>query len=263
MNFKLFYDKKKPKERKNLIIILRDYYENYNFKSITDAVVNDLHKIWQEIAKPEEFKHSSLDVFFDINFERMPHYQFQKTEFMAEAENQYKKYIQPNHESYFFKDISTKPVVPLDSLHLYMKSVWSTIRNCKDIDIPSQRFLISEYRCSQIKNEILKEYAIPEIQSINSKMTGIYVDLASRSDKVFQESMNQYNEKTDYYVEEIVERHRSELKSLIIEDLNKFLRKQLKFIEKYITKAIAQSFKKLDTVLQSHRTTFMANWSKQ
>ena len=38
-----------------MIIILRDYYENYNFKSITDAVVNDLHKIWQEIAKVRSY----------------------------------------------------------------------------------------------------------------------------------------------------------------------------------------------------------------
>lgn len=54
-------------------------------------------------------------------------------------------------------------------------------------------------------------------------MKGIYPELANESDALYEESVNLFNTKTEYYIEEIVDRHRSEMEHLITESLNKLL----------------------------------------
>lgn len=38
----------------------------------------------------------------------------------------------------------------------YMKDIWEVIEENKDIDIPNQKKMVANYRCSEIKNNTLQ-----------------------------------------------------------------------------------------------------------
>ena len=47
--------------------------------------------------------------------------------------------------------------VPADGLPQYINQLWTDILNEKELDIPTQREMLANYRCSEIKQNILKE----------------------------------------------------------------------------------------------------------
>ena len=48
--------------------------------------------------------------------------------------------------------------MPADGLKQYINQIWNDIMNDKDLDIPSQREMLANYRCTEIKNKLLLSY---------------------------------------------------------------------------------------------------------
>lgn len=58
-----------------MLFVIRDYDPNTNLK-ITESVVTDMHKLWNDMHKPEEFASKSILDFFEFEFELLPHKKF-------------------------------------------------------------------------------------------------------------------------------------------------------------------------------------------
>ena len=60
----------------------------------------------------------------------------------------------PSHQSTFFPHQDTKNV-PIDGLPMYIEQTWDVIKNDKELNLPDQREMVANYRCSEIKDEAL------------------------------------------------------------------------------------------------------------
>ena len=154
MNLKLF----EQKTAKKIIIFLRDFDSTINQKDkIESLILEDIHKIWKEIRIPEAYAGKGPEHFFSFEFITLPHLIYRENDFKDEIAN-LRKRLDKNGENYLFNNLSSIKNVPADGLKQYVSQIWTDILNDKDLDIPSQREMLANYRCTEIKNKILLSY---------------------------------------------------------------------------------------------------------
>ena len=154
MNLKLF----EQKTAKKIIIFLRDFDPTRNRKDkIEGLILEDIHKIWKDIKIPEKYAGKGPENFFSFEFITLPHLIYRPKDFKDEIENLRKRLVKDS-PNYFFSNLSSIKNVPADGLKQYVTQIWTDIMNEKDLDIPSQREMLANYRCNEIKNQILSSY---------------------------------------------------------------------------------------------------------
>ncbi len=70
MNIKLF----KRDQLKQLLYVLRDFDQDENLEELTQTIKDDVHKIWNEIPKPEDMKDVPACEVFRLHFYKMSHF---------------------------------------------------------------------------------------------------------------------------------------------------------------------------------------------
>ena len=167
MNLKLF----EQKTAKKIIIFLRDFDSTRNLKNkIEELILEDIKKIWSEIKIPEKYVGKGPENFFSFEFITLPHKVYREKEFDNEI-LKLRERLNKNNPNYFFSNLSSIKNVPADGLKQYITQIWTDILNDKDLDIPSQREMLANYRCTEIKNKILlnHENEFKELNKLSSE----------------------------------------------------------------------------------------------
>jgi len=215
MNLKLF----EQKTAKKIIIFLRDFDPNRNRKDkIESLILEDIHKIWKEIKLPEKFEGKGPENFFSFEFITLPHLIYCKDDFDKEIEN-LRQRLDKTNEKYFFANLSSIKNVPADGLKQYVNQIWKEILSDKDLDIPSQREMLANYRCTEIKNKILLSYdkEIKDLIKQSSEknvenLKDICIDINNRM-------CSEYEKQASNYVEKVYKNIYAQLKEQISQKL--------------------------------------------
>jgi hypothetical protein len=156
MNLKLF----QQECAKKILIVLRDFdSENDNKEKITELILNDIYTIWKEIKKPEKFKDYSPDRFFEFEFTTIRHLFYFEEKFHEDVDTLRSRLTETN-PNYLFKHVISEKNVPIDGLAQYCRHIWSDIISDKDLNIPSQKEMLANFKCNEIKDNAL--YSIEE-----------------------------------------------------------------------------------------------------
>ena len=198
MNLKLF----EQKRAKKIIIFLRDFDPTRNKKGkIESLILEDIHKIWSEIKIPEKYAGKVPENFFSFEFITLPHLIYKKDDFNKEIED-LRKRLDKNDQNYFFNNLSSIKNVPADGLKQYVNQIWKDILNDKDLNIPSQREMLANYRCTEIKNKILlshdKEFKDLYKSSLEKNIENIkdtFIDIKNRICTEYEKQACNYEEK--------------------------------------------------------------------
>ena len=198
MNLKLF----EQKTAKKIIIFLRDFDPSRNRKDkIESLILEDIHKIWKEIKIPEKFEGKGPENFFSFEFITLPHLIYKKDDFNKEIEN-LRKRLDKNDENYFFRNLSSIKNVPADGLKQYVNQIWKDILNDKDLNIPSQREMLANYRCTEIKNNILlshdkefKDLYKSSLEKNIENIKDIFIELKNKICSEYEKQASNYEEK--------------------------------------------------------------------
>jgi hypothetical protein len=211
MNLKLF----QQECSKKILIVLRDFDSKRNEKSKFERLIlNDIMTIWKEIKKPEKYRDSSPRDFFEFEFITLPHKKYLAKEFDAEI-IELRKRLNENHPQYFFNHISKEKNIPADGLKQYIAQLWNDIINEKELDIPSQKEMLSNYRCNEIKDSIVSENenSIRDIVNLAAKQ---YVDNYKEIClEIFNKIMSEYDKPASNYVEKIYKNVRNQLEAFL------------------------------------------------
>ena len=87
----------------------------------------------------------------------MPHKKYESKKFDSECLELRKRFENKEKNDYIFNNLNDMKNVPADGLPQYINQLWTDILNEKELDIPTQREMLANYRCSEIKQNILKE----------------------------------------------------------------------------------------------------------
>ena len=123
VNLKLFGQS----SAKKLLFVLRDFDDRgNNFERIKSIIDTDINNIWKEIYKPEEYKDSQPQEFFNFEFFMLPHKIYEEEKFYEKC-GELKNRFNINNENTLFPTKIQKNV-PIDGLSLFIDKTWEKIR---------------------------------------------------------------------------------------------------------------------------------------
>lgn len=99
----------------------------------------------------------------------------------------------------------------MDGLPFFMENVWTTIKECKDINLPSQRILVANLRCTDIKNDAIQGVQ-GKLDSLKSKASKTFYErFGKEGQEIIQEALRNYDQNTESYDKTVVSSKREEL----------------------------------------------------
>ncbi|KAG9031971.1 Dynamin-like GTPase that mediates homotypic ER fusion [Tulasnella sp. JGI-2019a] len=148
-----------PPPRTLLLFVIRDHDSATPLSNIQEILMADLGKIWGSINKPEGRAQSRLDDYFDVTFVSMANKIFSTAQLEADIVQFHGRFADRAREDYVFKPEYHRRI-PADGMAHYMEDIWNLIQNDKDINLPTQQELLSQFQCDKIAAEALEEFKI-------------------------------------------------------------------------------------------------------
>ena len=254
MNLKLF----EQKTAKKIIIFLRDFDPTRNQKQkIESLILEDIHKIWKDIKIPEAYAGKGPEHFFTFEFITLSHLIYKNEDFKNEIAN-LRKRLDKNDENYFFSNLSSIKNVPADGLQQYVTQIWTDILNDKDLDIPSQREMLANYRCTEIKNQILLSYdkEFKELYKLSSEKD--IKDFKERCIDLKDRIMSDYEKKGSNYENKVYKNIHKQLSGQIEQKLYSCFMNQTKrlipMLQKFMRKELQKKLASIDDSNENYFT---------
>ena len=244
MNLKLF----QQECAKKILIMLRDFDPKRNARDkIESMILSDIHKIWEEIKKPEKYKDSKPEQFFKFEFITLSHKVYLPEKFNSEV-MELRKRLNSSHENYLFDNLNDQKGVPADGLKQYITQLWTDILNEKELNIPSQKEMLANYRCSEIKQNILAahENDFKEFTSLTSKKGDD--NFTKRCNELHDIIVEEYDKTASNYDNKIYMNIRKQLEEAVYQRCYVCFLNQIKllipFIQKFMRSSLKNALKK-------------------
>ena len=123
VNLKIFGQQSKKK----LLFVIRDFDDRgTNRDKCIETIHKDVVKIWSEIYKPDQFKDSTANDFFEFEFAMIPHKIYQEPQFLEKC-GELRDRFNDKAINTLFPTLEDKNV-PMDGLPLYIENTWEKIR---------------------------------------------------------------------------------------------------------------------------------------
>ena len=197
---------------KQLLFVIRDFKRTENLDYIKSIITEDVNKIWNEIKKPKQFENVKPNEFFELSFFPMHNFVYEKEEFNKDAVELSSRFTDKNHKDFYFKSVDVAKNIPFDGLYMFTEKVWDTIKENKELNLPSQKIIVSNFRCSEIKKEVMDQTKIhldSLKQAVNERG---HTSLRKELDDVLQQSLRNFKNNTEQYDDEIVKETENQLR---------------------------------------------------
>ena len=218
---------KQVDSKTTLLFLIRDYTTD-NFEALTKNIYNDMNNIWKEINLPPEYKNGQIGDFFDFKFFAIHHMKIQRDIFDKDVEKLKGWFLDPEDPDYLFKDKSHKNV-PGDGLAQYITQLWDTIYENKELNIPSQRSMLSHFKCEENVKMLVTDLneQLSEQLSLPLKRKEIIPNFRDICEGPVDKAFKIYKENTWRYIPDVVEEKRKDMQSQIHDFLFPFFTKNV------------------------------------
>lgn len=239
LNLQLFVKEESPKTL--IVFVIRDREPDVPFDQIERDVMEDIMRIWDSIIPPEQFANSPINRFFDFQFTSLPHYEHFYDAFVKEVAQLRGKFDASSSDTFFLPQYNKD--IPADGLACFCEQVWGTIRDNKELDLPTQREMLSRYRCTEIADQINKGFAEDvKAERKQLKHGEMLVDFKKAFTSAIEVSMDKYTEMTQRYMDNIVDEVKEVLRKQLYALTESLFERQAELMEKAITKRVKQEF---------------------
>ncbi|KAL7711599.1 Protein SEY1-like protein [Entamoeba marina] len=228
LNLQLFQKEDSP--RTLILFVIRDRDQRKPFSSTRDALLEDIMKIWDTVARPDCFKRAPIGKFFDLEFTSLPHFKHDKEQFIKEAKELKKRFDK----------------IPADGLSIFTKQVWGTIKSNKDLDLPSQKEMLARYRCDEIIETIYEEYEMEAsaVKYAHAEMKQ-FDNFKEFVDTLFDEKMKQFMTIASKYLDRVVKEKSEVLSEKMLNDISYMFQTQTNIIINHIKKMLTTKYSTL------------------
>ena len=225
VNLKLFGQEGK----KRILFVLRDFNESSNNLTILKQQISKtMEEIWDKIKKPSHLSLCNVFDCFEFDFHTIAVKDFKPEEFVRDINTLREKFMDSSRNDYLFRHKITD--VPIDGIPRYLSEIWTIIHSDKDLNIPSQKEMLANLRCNELKLEAIKEFQ-SKVQVIAKQVGKVIVpELGFKFAVLFDETLAIYDEHASGYYETTYKMIRAELMTLLLDQTKELYNAQMKFI---------------------------------
>ncbi|PVU97747.1 hypothetical protein BB561_000390 [Smittium simulii] len=211
-----------------LYFVIRDHVSSTPTQELGNIVRNDLQRIWNELSKPEDLANEKLSDYFDICFTSLPHKLLQQEKFDNDVKILWDDFSCPESDSFVFKP-EYKRNVPADGFSRYLETVWEKIVTNKELDLPTQQELLSQYRC----DEILQSVLIPFSQFVDNLLIDIrsgtiVKDLGTQMSQIRDKTSHSFSEQASRYHKNVYQKKKAQMLETVHGELRKLFVGQIR-----------------------------------
>lgn len=197
---------------KHLLFVIRDFKETENLDYIKQIITEDVTRLWNEIKKPKQFEQAAPQDFFQLKFFPLSHFVYEKPKFEADTAELAVRLRDPKHPQFMFSQVDLTKNIPFDGLFMFAEKVWETIKENKELNLPSQKIIVSNFRCSEVRKEAL-DMAQAEVERLRLSVSqNVHTRLREELETVLSVSLRHFKEHTEQYDDEIVREAEGQLR---------------------------------------------------
>jgi hypothetical protein len=222
MNMKLF----NQSLRHEILFVFRDFNElTDRIDVLKQQMIKSMERFWDEIKRPVSHQQLSVSECFNFKFYALASKEYMPDEFLAGVEDLRRLFTDASREDFLFSRSMND--VPLDGLAVYYSDLWSLITSEKDLNIPSQKALLSNFRCNELMTEACESFA-EQMQSIGALVAGGVVhDLRERVLGLTTAALELYDIRAQHYLKETYLEVRGELNKTLFDAAKELFYTQL------------------------------------
>ncbi|EAY07674.1 hypothetical protein TVAG_273580 [Trichomonas vaginalis G3] len=251
VNVQLFLAQSTSKSK--ILFVIRDSTIP-NFDVIKFQINRDMENIWAEITLPDSLKDKTIHDFFDFDFYAIHHMVIQRDIFDKDISALRQRFIDEKEENYLFKEKSTK-VVPGGGLSTYIRNLWEVINENKELNIPSQKLMLSRFKCEENAKAAYDQFKEKVTKTILEPMADESVNLGdkfkSNAEEAIKAANKFYHDNSWRYQQAAVEEFQQKLStdigdlliSYYIKHCNYYARQVMQEFTKFIS-GLPDSFEK-------------------
>jgi hypothetical protein len=245
-----------------LLFLFRDHTlpedeEHTPLDYFVKVISEDMDKIWSTIAKTEGFAQSKVTDFFEFRFVSLPHKVHKSKEFKAQVAELKHRFLDPKNPDRLLSK-NYKKDIPADGFAKYATNIWSVIQENKDLNIPTQKEMLSMFRCEQMANAAVDEF-VKALEAIQAPLDRgeLVQSFGSRINLLIEHAYEQYDASAKRYVASVASSKRSELTEKLALSAAKLLRLQLRLILNAEIASLVDSIKTKVTNQKIHLSNFL------
>ncbi|WVZ50868.1 hypothetical protein U9M48_002079 [Paspalum notatum var. saurae] len=199
-----------------LLLVIRDKTKT-PLEFLTQALKEDIQKIWDSVQKPEAYKEAALSEFFNVEVTALSSYE-EKEELFKEQVGQLRQR--------FYHSIAPgglaadrRGVVPASGFCLSALQIWKVIRENKDLNLPAHKVMVATVRCEEIANEKLKHFLSDKgwLELDAAVKSGPIPSFGMRLSAILDSYLSEYDTETMYFDEGVRTAKRQQLESSMLD----------------------------------------------
>ncbi|KAL6654029.1 hypothetical protein ACP70R_007494 [Stipagrostis hirtigluma subsp. patula] len=199
-----------------LMLVIRDRTKT-PLEYLTQALREDMQKIWDDIPKPEIYKEAPLSEFFNVEVTALPSYE--------EKEDLFKEQVGQLRQR-FFHSISPgglaadrRGVVPGSGFCLSALHIWKVIRENKDLNLPAHKVMVATVRCEEIANEKFKQFLSDKdwLELETAGKSGPVPSFGTKLSAILDFYLSEYDTETMYFDDGVRSAKRQQLESSVLD----------------------------------------------
>jgi hypothetical protein len=236
-----------------LLFLFRDHSQHEDdtpLEEFIKVITEDMEKIWSGISKTEAFSQSKVTDFFDFQFVSLPPKPHAPDRFKAQVAELKHRFLDPTNPNRLLSK-NYKKDVPADGFARYAADIWGVIQENKDLNIPTQKEMLSMFRCEQMANSAFEAYSVTldglranfSQEPSDDSPPALLTSLGSTSANAANVAYEQYNSGAKRYDPNVAEAKRGELTEKMAAEALSIV--QLQF--KHASTAVLASLKDLLT----------------
>ncbi|OUS49253.1 root hair defective 3 GTP-binding protein [Ostreococcus tauri] len=234
VNLKVF----SPEKKTMLLFVIRDRSKT-PFERLVEGLRQDLESIWRGITKPDRYINSSINDLFELKFTSLPHYEHEHDLFVSEAKALRDRFDAPSSDVNSLR--ATAPAVPISGLGVSMREVWATVKANKDLDLPAHKIMVATVRCEEIADSVLAKIVDSDDLSalLAAAKKGKIPQLVAKIQAMTDAAVKPYDEEAGYFVKDVREAKRVDLKVRIAKTLGEVVSAHLEHVRDEIVDSLA------------------------
>ncbi|KAH6758620.1 Root hair defective 3 GTP-binding protein [Perilla frutescens var. frutescens] len=202
-----------------LLFVIRDkakspiLMERLEFK-----LKEDVQKIWQVVPKGQDFKDTPLSHFFNVEVTALSNFEDKEEQFKEEVGELRQIFSQLLSPGGLAGD-RRRGVVPASAFNLSVKEMWETIKQNKDLDLPTHKKMVATVRCEEIADDKLRLFASNKdwLDVEQEVETRVVSGFSAKISSILNRYVLEYDSESEHFEEDVRNAKRQHLESKAFE----------------------------------------------
>ncbi|KAL6841646.1 hypothetical protein ACP4OV_028585 [Aristida adscensionis] len=198
-----------------LLLVIRDKTKT-PLEFLTQALKEDIQKIWDSVQKPEIYKEAALSEFFNVEVTALSSYEEKEELFKEQVGQLRERFYNSIAPGGFAAD--RRGVVPASCFCLSALQIWKVIRENKDLNLPAHKVMVATVRCEEIANEKLKKFTSDKgwLELEAAVISGPVPNFGTKLSTILEVYLSEYDTETMYFDEGVRSTKRQQLESSML-----------------------------------------------